>query len=216
MPRTSKRRESSSVRQEQIIDAAQKLILKNGSEHVTIRRIAKEVGISEGAIYRHVKSKSDIFSLLLDNVGENLLEDIESSIIPEGSVTESLDNIISTQLATISKRHGMSFQIIAEVISLGDRKLNRQLADIMNKYLVRIKNLLTQGIEAGVIKEDIDPDAAALLFFGMVESISNYWTLNNYKFGLEEKAKPIWDILQKAITRKVDKPVTAMESEIRS
>jgi AcrR family transcriptional regulator len=216
MPRTSKRRESSSVRQEQIIDAAQKLILKNGSEHVTIRRIAKEVGISEGAIYRHFKSKSDIFCLLLDNVGENLLGDIESSIIPEGSVTESLSNIMSTQLSAISRRHGMSFQIIAEVISLGDRKLNRQLADIMNKYLVRIKNLLTQGIEAGVIKEDIDPDAAALLFFGMVESISNYWTLNNYKFGLEEKARPMWDIFQKAIAKPANKGVLTTESEIRS
>lgn len=220
VPRTSKKRESSIVRQEQIIDAAQKLILRNGSEHVTIRRIAKEVGISEGAIYRHFKSKSDIFCLLLDNVGETLLGDIESSIIPNGTAIESLSNIMSTQLAAISKRHGMSFQIIAEVISLGDKKLNRQLADIMNKYLVRIKNLLAQGVESGVISEGIDPAAAALLFFGMVESISNYWTLNNYKFELEEKARPMWDIFQKAVTKNAVESsaniVVEAEAEIRS
>jgi TetR/AcrR family fatty acid metabolism transcriptional regulator len=216
MPRTTRRRESTSVRQEQIIDAAQKLILKNGSEHVTIRRIAKEVGISEGAIYRHFKSKSDIFCLLLDNVGENLLGDIESSIITEGSVTESLHNILLTQLATINKRHGMSFQVIAEVISLGDRKLNRQLAEIMSKYLVRIKNLLIKGVEIGEFRGDIDPEAAAMLYFGMVESVSNYWTLNNYKFVLEEKMKPMWDIFQMAIAKLVDKAVIVTESEIRS
>jgi AcrR family transcriptional regulator len=199
MPRLVTKRKSTSVRQEQIIEAAQKLILKHGSEHVTIRRIAKEVGISEGAIYRHFKSKSDIFSLLLDNVGENLLSDIESSIIPEGTVVDSLDNILNNQLAAITKRHGMSFQIIAEVISLGDKKLNKQLGDIMGNYLNRIKVLLSKGVEKKEVREDVDLEAVSLLFFGMVESVSNYWTLNGYKFVLEDKTMPMWNTLKNSI-----------------
>ncbi len=199
MPRTSSRRESTSVRQEQIIEAAQKLILKYGSEHVTIRRIAKEVGISEGAIYRHFKSKSDIFCLLLDNVGESLLADIQQSIIPEGSIMESLESVLTTQIANIAKRHGMSFQIIAEVISLGDKRLNRQLSDIMSKYLSRVESLLASGVQTGEIRGDIDLEAAAMLFFGMVESLSNYWTLSNYKFSLEDKTRPMWALFRKAI-----------------
>ena len=200
MPRMITKRKSTTVRQEQIIDAAQKLILKYGSEHVTIRRIAKEVGISKGAIYRHFKSKSDIFSLLLDNVGENLLGDIEKSIIPDGKVIDSLENILNNQIETITKRHGISFQIIAEVISLGDKKLNKQLSDVMGNYVNRIKTLLNKGVESGEIKSDIDLEAASMMFFGMVESVSNYWTLNSYKFALDEKMKPMWDIFQKSIT----------------
>jgi len=199
MPRTTSKRKSTSIRQEQIIEAAQKLILKYGSEHVTIRRIAKEVGISEGAIYRHFKSKSDIFCLLLDNVGENLLGDIEQSIIPEGSIMESLESVLTTEIANIAKRHGMSFQIIAEVISLGDKRLDRQLSDIMSKYLNRVESLLASGVKTGEIRGDIDLEAAAMLFFGMVESLSNYWTLNNYKFSLEDKTRPMWAIFRKAI-----------------
>jgi len=200
VPRTTSRRKSTSIRQEQIIEAAQKLILKYGSEHVTIRRIAKEVGISEGAIYRHFKSKSDIFCLLLDNVGESLLADIQQSIIPEGSIMESLESVLTTEIANIAKRHGMSFQIIAEVISLGDKRLNRQLSDIMSKYLNRVESLLESGVQTGEIRGDIDLEAAAMLFFGMVESLSNYWTLSNYKFSLEDKARPMWAIFRKAIT----------------
>jgi AcrR family transcriptional regulator len=216
MPRVSHRRESTAVRQEQIIEAAQKLILKYGSEHVTIRRIAKEVGISEGAIYRHFKSKSDLFSLLLDNVGLNMLGEIESSIAAEGSVSASLRNILTTQLANINKRHGMSFQVIAEVISLGDRKLNRQLAGIMGKYLLRIKELLDKGIESGELRGDIDPEAAAMLYFGMVESLSNYWTLSNYKFGLEEKMQPMWDIFRQAIVKSTGSGQDVTTSERRT
>ena len=48
----AKQRQSNSVRRIQIIEAAGRLIVKNGSENVTIRSIADEVGISEAAIYR--------------------------------------------------------------------------------------------------------------------------------------------------------------------
>ncbi len=41
---------STVVRQRQIINAARKVIFKYGSEHVTVRRIAKEIGVSEGAL----------------------------------------------------------------------------------------------------------------------------------------------------------------------
>ncbi len=76
---TTKRR-NTEVRQKQIINAAREMIVKNGSEHVTIRRIARAVGISEAAIYRHFKSKADILYLLADHIEENLVGDIERAL----------------------------------------------------------------------------------------------------------------------------------------
>jgi len=52
----TKGRRSTTVRKKQIMDAARKLIMRSGSEHVTIKNMAKAVGISDGAIYRHFKS----------------------------------------------------------------------------------------------------------------------------------------------------------------
>src|SRR4030042_2288710 len=71
-----RKRETSKVRQEQIIDAARKTIIKYGSEHVTVRAIAKAVGISEGAIYRHFKSKKEILSLLADHIEDDLVGEV--------------------------------------------------------------------------------------------------------------------------------------------
>ena len=45
-----------------------------GSEHITMKGIASEVGISEAAIYRHFNEKRDILLLLVDDVGANLLK----------------------------------------------------------------------------------------------------------------------------------------------
>ena len=47
--------------------------MRSSSEHVTVRNMAKEVGISEVAIYRHFKSKTEILSFLADSVADGLL-----------------------------------------------------------------------------------------------------------------------------------------------
>ncbi len=72
-------RENTQVRRKQIVAAARKLIVKYGSEHITVRRIAKEIGVSEGAIYRHFKSKTDVLSLMVDDIEETLIGDVEKN-----------------------------------------------------------------------------------------------------------------------------------------
>ena len=53
----AQKRKSTTIRKQQIIEAARKLIIKKGSEHLTVRSIAKEVNITEAAIYRHFRSR---------------------------------------------------------------------------------------------------------------------------------------------------------------
>lgn len=42
---------------QKILNAVKKLILLKGLSHVTTKEIARETGISEGALYRHLKHK---------------------------------------------------------------------------------------------------------------------------------------------------------------
>ena len=44
------KRKDTLLRQKEIVLAARKLIVKYGSEHVTVRKMAQEIGVSEGAI----------------------------------------------------------------------------------------------------------------------------------------------------------------------
>jgi TetR/AcrR family transcriptional regulator len=105
-------------RKDQIIDAAKRLISQYGSEHVTVRRMAKQVGISEAAIYRHFKSKADILSFLVDHIEEALVGGITKTI-PDGHTSlEILDRILKGHISAIEQRGGISFLIIAEIISL--------------------------------------------------------------------------------------------------
>ncbi len=134
MPRKVTKRQSTFLRRKQIINTLRKLIIKYGSENVTVRRIAKEIGVSEAAIYKHFKSKKEILGFLVDYIEENLIGDIEKSD-HHTNILELLENIMRNHLSSMEQRKGVSFLVIAEIISLGDKKLNKKIFDVLNKYI---------------------------------------------------------------------------------
>lgn len=198
-PRALHKHENTKVRQRQIVEAARRLIIRYGSEHVTVRRIAAEVGFSEGAIYRHFKSKKDILALLADHIEETLLEDIAHSGVTAKTPLETLDLVLRSHLSAVEQRRGISFQVIAEIVSLGDKELNRRISETIDKYIRQIKGFLQEALKAGQVRDDIDLEAAAMLLFGMIQGLVNIWALSNYSFNPEERYAPLWEIFRKAI-----------------
>ena len=193
------KRRSTAIRKQQIIDAARKLIIKKGSEHLTVRAMAKEVGLTEAAIYRHFKSKREILSFLMNHIMDTMLHDVERTATENSPSLDTIDQALKQHLSEIEQRKGMSFQIIAEIISLGDKKLNKDVYEKLNAYIDRLKHLLSEGVRSGSVKEDIDLGASALLLFGMIQGLANIWALSGYSFDLSEKYEALWAIYRQAI-----------------
>jgi AcrR family transcriptional regulator len=193
------RRKDTLVRRKQIVSAARKLIVKYGSEHVTVRRMADEIGVTEGAIYRHFKSKKDILLLLVDDIEDTLIEDITKS--DQGSIDslEVLDKIINSHISAIQQRKGITFLVIAEIISLGDKKLNKRVAEVIDKYTDSIQKILSEGVRSGIIRSDLDLSSASRLFFSITQGLVNIWALHQYDFNLQQEYAPLWDIFRKGI-----------------
>jgi len=186
-------------RKEQIVNAARKLVIEIGSENVTVRRIAQEVGFTEAAVYRHFRSKKDILYLLVENIESSLILDL---IIGSDDGGDVFETILLRHLSAIEKRRGVSFQVIAEIISLGDDKLNRRIYDTIERYLEKLKTILKQEVSKGKLRRDIDVDATAFLIFSVMQGLSNIWTLSNYSFSPKNKFKAILSTLREGLIDK--------------
>lgn len=176
------------------------MIWKYGSEHLTLKRIAKEVGISEPAVYRHFTNKKSILLFLVDHAERALLEDL-SRVRGEGE-KPSIDDIekaIQNHFANIKSRKGTAFQIIAEIVSLGDKALNKRASVTIDKYIARLRELLAEGIDQGYVRSDIDIDSAAMLLFSMIQSLVTIWAVNNKNFDLHEKYTEMWQYFKQFI-----------------
>ncbi len=195
------KRKSTGARKTQIIAAARKLIIRKGSEHLTVRAIAREVEITEAAIYRHFKSKREILLFLMSHIMDTMLKEVETRAAGESQALKSLHDLLAEHLTEIEQRRGMSFHVIAEIISLNDKKLNRDVYQKLQLYIDRLKALLLEGTRQGEVRNDLDPAAAALLLFGMIQGLVNYWALSNCSFDLGRNFTSLWEVYSKAIMK---------------
>jgi len=193
-------RQNTTVRKKQIMDAARKLIMRAGSEHVTVRNMAKEVGISQAAIYRHFRGKAEVLSFLADSVADGLLHDIDMARNVGFTSVDIIDEILRRHLSRIEQKRGVSFLVLAEIISFGDKSLNKKVSDHIQIYVGRLRVLLADGVRAGLVRQNIDLAAAALLLFGMIQGLVNIWALNGYKFDLVEKYSELWKVYKRSLT----------------
>jgi len=182
----TKTNSGSTVRQQEIVDAARKIISSRGIENLTVREIADELKITDGALYRHFKSKKEIISLLIDNIAETLLATIEEAAKESNEPLRKLSDIFLTHLSYAEQRKGITFIIINETLSLKDKSLQRKMFGVINKYLKMIKAILVEGIDSGIFRKGLDVTSASIAFFGMVQSMVTLWALSGFRYALRK------------------------------
>jgi AcrR family transcriptional regulator len=200
-------REHTAIRRLQIVEAARKIIVERGSENITVKALADAVGISEGAIYRHFNQKQDVLLFLIDDVGVSLLSDLKYISGAGTLALKKVEMVLKRHITSIEQRRGVSFQIIAEIVSMGDKKLNGRVSEVIQSYVNKIEALLREGIASGELRPELDARASAVLIFSTIHGLVNLWTLGGYNFKLRKAFDSSWAIIWPAMARSDPVPV---------
>lgn len=188
-------------RQQEIVDAARKIIASRGTKSLTVRQIAKELKITDGALYRHFDTKNGIIRLLIGDIESTLLDNIQEAAQKSDDHLEKLKNIFFSHLSYAEQRKGLTFIIINETLSMKDKKLQKEMYEIVRKYLKTIETILSEGINSGRFRRDINAASASIAFFGMVQATVTIWSLSGFDFSLtSNRLNALFDIYKKGIS----------------
>ena len=193
-------RQSTSERQLQIIEATQNLITSKGMEFVTIDAIAEKVGLTEGAIYKHFRSKREILTLLIDSIEQNLMETLVNSKQVGDSSLDHLGRILVAHLNDVEDRRAVSFIIISDAIAFDGIFMSDRVSLMLNNYLDFIKNVVDEGIKDRSIRPDVDIGAAANTFLGMIQIVATLWSLDAYAESFKGLRTNMWNIYRKGVS----------------
>ena len=187
------KREKTGFRQKQIAAVAAKLIVKLGGEHVTIKNIALEIGLSEAAIYRHFPNKSAIYHFLIGYAERILLADLIHISDDELADSSALDLLIKRHVANVVKRRGIFFHVFTEIVSMGNKQLNQEALHAINNYIAHLSTIFKQHTTTEYFMKDSDPACSAFIFFSLLQCMVNFWTLSHYSFDLKSRFENVWD-----------------------
>ena len=78
-----------SNRKEEILIVALHLFARDGYEAVSVSQIAGELDMTKGALYRHYKSKRDIFDSIVKRMEQQDSEQVRENEVPEESIEKT-------------------------------------------------------------------------------------------------------------------------------
>lgn len=187
-------------RQQEIVDAARKIITSRGTKSLTVRQIAKELKITNGALYKHFDTKNGIIRLLIGDIESTLLNNIQEAAQKSDDPLQKLKNIFFSHLSYAEQRKGLTFIIINETLSMKDKKLQKEMYEVVRKYLKTIETILSEGINSGRFRKNINATSASIAFFGMVQATVTIWALSGFDSSLmSNRLNELFDIYKSGI-----------------
>ena len=163
--------ETSAARRDEILEAAETCVARQGFHQTTIQDVIRESGLSAGCIYSYFHSKED----LIQAVGEyRHARDGALLAVKDGDADplESLRAIARAFLGDLQKEQGLrprrvALQLWAE--ALRDDVIREQVTSGIRKPIAVIAKLLRQGQRLGLIESAINPQSIARTMVAMFQ-----------------------------------------------
>jgi TetR/AcrR family transcriptional regulator len=184
-------------RRQIILETLAHMLEKNQGEHITTAQLARAVGVSEAALYRHFASKAKMFEGLLEFIEETLFTRINKIITEETRAEARVQNILFLLLGFADKNPGMARLLYGDVLVGETERLRKRVVQIYERIETQLKQILREAEASENLRVSI-ADTAALLLAVVEGSITRY-------VRSEFNSSPVagwdkqWDLLRKSI-----------------
>ena len=157
-----------------ILDAAVRVFARQGFHTCRVADIADEANVAYGLVYHYFSSKDEILDTLFLERWDLMLEAISEADAQQPTAPDKLYAIAA--FIVDSYRHDPELMkvIVVEVTRAANTFGRTHLAKIREAY-TQIAGIVARAQAAGVFREQIAPEFAALAFYGLIEQVLTGW-----------------------------------------
>ena len=159
-------------RKQRILEAAQRLLTRNGWRNTTLSQIAKEAGVSAAGLLHHFESKEQLLHAVVDarDADDDAHADRSGDLLEEiaraGERAERAPELVGTYSVLLVEN-------LMPDAPLHDRLLARQQAAIQI-----VTSLIRRGQESGRYRNDFDAATKAVQIVSLVNGLEITWLLD--------------------------------------
>ncbi|MGM0946713.1 MAG: TetR/AcrR family transcriptional regulator [Bacteroidota bacterium] len=184
-----------SERQIEIIEAAGKILTEAGVGGLTTKKLAKEMGFSEAAIYRHFSGKEEILIALLEFLCKNMDQRLEMAIQEGGDPESKFRSVFANQFQFFSKHPHFVVAVFSEGLLEESQRINQVISQLMQVKMKYLKLAISSGQESGVFSKEISLEDMIHHVMGSFRLLMFKWRISNFQFDLQERGESIVDSL---------------------
>jgi AcrR family transcriptional regulator len=148
-------------RKRQLVAHAKQLFVTKGYQDTTTEKIAAAAGVSEPVLYRHFKSKKELYLEVLKEIREATLNRWNAHIAGQTDALGKLHAIADMYLGT-TREHALEFRILHRTLfDTDDEEIGAFLRSFYLDSEILFAQIITEGQQAGVFRRNLDPRVGA-------------------------------------------------------
>jgi len=175
--------------------AALKLFAQHGFAAVSMRQIAREVGVQAGALYNYTPDKQSLlFDLMNTHMGDLLAS--RADLPDDATPLQALETFTRFHIRFHSERPEEVFIAYMELRNLSEDNFAR-IEGLRRTYEDQLEVILRAGMAEGVFHV-ADPKLATMAVIAMLTGV-NTWFREGGRLSLEEVEQIYWDMVRKSV-----------------
>jgi len=184
-------------RKDQILQALARMLESAPGERITTAALAREVGVSEAALYRHFPSKARMFEGLIKFIEDTLFARISRIVNEEDSAEIRCQNILLLLLTFCDKNPGMTRLLTRDALAGETERLRERIAQFFNRLEAQLKQVLREAQIRENLKTTISPAILANLLLASCEGRLVQFVRSEFKVSPLDNWDTQWDYLSK-------------------
>jgi TetR/AcrR family transcriptional regulator, acrAB operon repressor len=197
-------KEEAAITHDRLLKAALEVFSRKGYASTTLEDVAKETGVTRGAIYWHFGSKAELYGALLDKYSSRSGEITQAAVAEGGSLKDILRRVFTRLLEAVETdpalRSVMEISLFKTEWTPDLSDYRKQQQENSRSLVAGIAETMRQGAAYGDLRLDIDPLEMARAFLAFSNGAIYLWLQDPVLFSLKASAEALVEIYMKGIS----------------
>lgn len=169
---------------------------------ITTAAIARRMGLTQGALFRHFPNKAAILEAVMNWVSKKLMARLDKARLEAASPLAALEAMFMTHVEFVVKHPGVPRLLFGE-LQRGEKTVTKDMVErLIKEYSQQLQCLLDKGKEIKELDPELDSEGAAILFIGTIQGLIMQSLLSGNVNLVGEHAPRVFAIYLRGIRRK--------------
>lgn len=184
-----------------IVETVIELAARQNPGEITTAAIAKHMGLTQGALFRHFPSKDAIWLAVMEWVAGQLLARVEEGARTAETTPAALEAIFTAHLDLITTCPGVPRILFHELQRREDTPAKGVVRALITEYGKQLVTILERGKADGELAGEINVSAAASLFLGMIQGLVMQSLITGDPEHLNRMSPEVFTLYQRSIRK---------------
>jgi len=186
-------------RKQQILEVLADQLEQRTGSRITTAALARAVGVSEAALYRHFASKAKMYEALIEFAEDSVFGLVNRILEEEPAMQARCERILRLLLGFSARNPGITRVLLGDALVGENERLRVRAGQFFDRLETQLKQVIRGGMLDGNLREKGNAAALARLMLALVEGRMNQYVRSDFRLSPTEYWEEQWQALAAGI-----------------